>query len=911
MTDILRKLFGRSSKKDDKTAEKPAEATTGAEQSVRVRKPPTIDEQDSINLGSYQPPAYGDGPDRLIETVSNTMPEFAAIVEAESFDAKVEILRSSPLTSHQRLFPTLMTVGFHLQKAGRLQEALELEKLRLELVRLRPETETSAFMGNTQPRNMADVLQSIGGIYAEMGELSLALQTLLEAETWHEKEAQLRAKKGIVGESEYDRLFIRTDIRASLCANISGLYRQLGDPDKAEAYDRKAWKYAGEKETDEQRLEFLFGQANTYRDKGDYERALKASNEALELALKLSQSTPSSRDVSRASVALGDVYAALRLYRRALEFYERSFELNQSSGHHGRMIQDCMKISAVHEVTGNYEDAIENYQKALRYCCVEYQPARMSELSLNLWEYQGSEYLIVRTDKAWDILHRLAKIEKAQQAPRAAEYLELAILVIESLRGRVLSEDQRIGFQSLVIDVYETMIELQLELWQRENNPKHLEALFSYIERAKSRVLIEQLADLPVLQPKTVARSLLDEENRLTRQIEELEMRLTEGMENAVELADQLISAQEEIHGVWAQIEREDPYAGVEYVSLRRASPISVDEIRQVVKQNGHKTAVVEYYLTSQNLIIVVIFSDKPEIACRAMNVSREEIQELALVNPDSPPSLDLRMPYWQLDLSPLLIEPLSGLINDYERVCFVPHDVLHSIPLHALRLGETDLRTCAEIAEIFYVPSASLLKYCRNKPPRNQGNNLVLGNPKRDDQTKIPHTMAEARMVADALSCPAFVEEQATKALLFKESEKAEYIHIACHGEFIKDDVSSSALLLSDGNATVEEMLDLRLRSKLVVLSACETGISENRSGDELIGFARALLYAGTPSVILSLWNAYDESTSKLMISFYDKILHQDLPKAKALNLAQRDLIKSGFSEAKWAPFILIGDWE
>ncbi len=897
--------------KDDETVEKPAEVTSGTEQPIRVQKPPTVSEQDNLKLESYRPPAKSEGPDKLIEVLTNTMPEFAAIVEAEGFDAKVKTLRSSPSTSHPSLFATLISVGFQLQKVGRLQEALELEKLQMELIRLRPETETSAFMGNTQPRNMADVLQSIGGIYAEMGELSLALQTLLEAETWYEKDVQLRVKKGIVSESEYDRLFVRTDIRASLYAHMSGLYRQLGDPDKAEAYDRKAWKSAGKKETDEQRLEFLFGQANTYRDEGDYDKALEVSNGALELALKLSQSTVISRDVSRASVALGDVYAALRLYRQALEFYKRSYEINQSSGHHGRIIQDCMNIGAVYEATGKYEDAIEVYQKALRYCCIEYHPTRVPKHSLNLWVDQGSTYLIVRTDEAWNILHRLAKIEKARRTNRAAEYLELAIRVIESLRGKVLAEDQRIGFQSLIIDVYETMIEVQLESWQRDNNPMHLESLFSYIERAKSRVLIEQLADLPVLQPMTVARSLLNEENRLTIKIEELERLLTERTGNAVDLADQLISAQEAIYRVWTQIEQDDPYAGVEYVSLRRASPISVDDIRQIVKQNGHKTAVVEYYLTSKNLIIIVIFSDKPEIACRVTNVSREEINELALVNPDSPPSLDLRMPYWQLDLSPLLIEPIRGLIKDYERVCFVPHDVLHSIPLHALRLSDSDLRTCTEIADIFYVPSASLLKYCRNKPPRNQGNNLVLGNPKRDDQAKIPLTMAEARIVANALGCPAFVEEQATKALLFKESEKAEYIHIACHGEFKKDVVSSSALLLSDGNLTVEEMLDLRLRSELVVLSACETGISENRSGDELIGFVRALLYAGTPSVILSLWNAYDESTSKLMISFYDKILHQGLPKAKALSLAQRDLIKSGLSEAKWAPFILVGDWE
>jgi CHAT domain-containing protein len=911
MKNVIPRLFGRGRRKNSETAEGPLKATPDGGESVGAEKPPPPGAQDNLTLESYRPLARSQGPDKLIEVIAKTMPDFAAIMQAGAFDAKVKILRSLAPADQQRMHGHLVAIGFHLQKVGRLKEALELQKLLLELVRLRPETDASCFMGNTQPRNMADVLEAIGEVYAEMGELGLALQTLLEAETWYEKDSQLRMQKGIVGESEYDRLFVRTDVRASLCAHTSGVYRKLGDAEKAQEYDRKAWKYAGEKKTGEQRLEFLFGEGNGLRKAGEYDRALHVLNEALELALTLSESTVVSRDVSRVCVALGDAYSDLKLYRRALEFYKRSYELNRSSMHHGRMIQDCTKLGAVYEATGKSMDAIRSYEEALRWCSVEYQPTRISERSLNLWEYQGSRYLIVRKDEAWGILHRLGKIGKAKQDPRAMEYLELAIRVIESLRVRILAEGQRIGFQTTVIDVYETMIELQLELWQRENNPARLEALFSYIERAKSRVLIEQLADLPVLQPKSVTRSLFDEENELTREIEELERRLIEGTGNAVDLSGQLIAAQEAISRVWANIENEDPYAGAEYVSLRRASPTSADDIRQIVSQGGHATAVVEYYATARNLLILVLFSDKSEIACRVINTTRELLRDLALVNPASPPSLDLRMPYWQLDLAPLLVEPVSGLVKEYERICFVPHDVLHSIPLHALHLGKTDKRTLTEVADIFFVPSASLLKYCRNKPPRNRGNNLVLGNPKRDDQTSIPLTMEEARTIAKALGCSPFVEEQATKSLLFMQSGKAEYIHIACHGEFRKDAGTSSALLLSDGNLTAEEMLGLQLRSELVVLSACETGISETRSGDELIGFVRALLYAGTPSVVLSLWNAYDESTSKLMISFYDKILHQGLPKAKALSLAQRDLIKSGYAEATWAPFILVGDWE
>jgi len=644
---------------------------------------------------------------------------------------------------------------------------------------------------------------------------------------------------------------------------------------------------------------------------GDYDSALGALKEALALALELTSTTVMSRDVARASAALGNVYADLQLYRRALEYYERSYELNQSSGHNGRMVQDCVRIGHLYETKGDLEAAIEHYQSALRHCSVKVDLGERPGTRSHTWDYKGSPHLIVRPYEAWSILHSLGKIDQARQEPQAEAYLELALDVIESLRTKVIADEQRIDFQGPVIDVYETMIELQLELWQRRRDPKHLRALFSYIERAKSRVLLEQLADLPVPRPRTVPAVLYEKEARLAEEIEELERLLTASAANVIALADQLLSLQEELNSVWAQMEQVDPHAGAEYVSLRRADPVSVDDIRTLLGQAGQKAVVFEYYLTSQKIIILAIFSDSPEITCHTIHVSREEVRELALVNPTSPPSLDLRLPYWQLDLAPLLVTPIREILLNYTLVCFVPHDVLHSLPLHAFHLSPDDSRTCAELAAVSYVPSISLLKYCRNKPPRNKGNNLVLGSPIRSDQRAIPHTKEEARLVAKVLQSPAFVEDQATKSLFLSRSREAEYIHVACHGVFNQTEALSSALLLTDGDLTAREVFDLDLRSELVVLSACETGINENRYGDELIGFVRALLYAGTPSVVLSLWNAEDESASKLMVDLYEKIVHQGMPKAAALSQAQRDLIKSGFLEAQWAPFVLVGDWE
>jgi CHAT domain-containing protein/predicted negative regulator of RcsB-dependent stress response len=811
-----------------------------------------------------------------------------------------------PSTSHKRLFATLITLSFIFQKVCRLQEALELEKLRLEIVKLKPENETSAFFGNSQPRNMADVLTSIGSIYSEMGELSLALQTCLEAEKEFEKDVKLRADCGITGESEFDRLFVRTDVQANLYGHISHLYRKLGDKDKAEEYDRKAWTHANKKQTDEQRFEFLLGKANAYRKNREYNKALAILNQALELALKTSYSTVISRDISRVSVALGDTYAALELYRRALEFYNKSYELNRTSGHHGRMIDDCMNIGTVYESTGKNDDAIEIYQQAMRYCCIDYQPSKSSERFLNLWNFQGTKYLIIRKEEAWKILYRLGKIEKARHDPKAAEYLELAIKVIESLRGKVLPEDHRISFQGSVIEVYETMIELQLELWQKSKKLQFLEELFNYVERSKSRVLIEQLADSTVLQPNTVSRSLLDEENRLMREVEKLEGQLQKGQGNTVDLAEQFVSAQEQINIVWNKIEKEDPDAGAEYVSLRRATPISHDEISQIMAKKGNKSAIVEYYLTQEKLIILVLFSDKSEILCRIKEIPQNKIQKMAAGDFNSPPSPDFPMPDWQLDLSQLLIEPISNQIIPYKRICFIPHDVIHSLPLHALLLeGKPLIRNHV----VSYTPSASALKFCQNKGSNKLESCVSFGVALKKDSSRLKKTIRDtAKGVANFFGTDVLSDYKVTKERVLKEISDKDVVHFSCHGYFSqKDPLSSGVVLYEKEILSAREIIDLKLKAELVTLGACETGVSERSLGDELVGLTRAFLYAGVPSLIVSLWEVNAKSTKELILEFY-KLAKSGVDKATALQQAQNKIMEDFPHPYYWAPFVLVG---
>ena len=92
----------------------------------------------------------------------------------------------------------------------------------------------------------------------------------------------------------------------------------------------------------------------------------------------------------------------------------------------------------------------------------------------------------------------------------------------------------------------------------------------------------------------------------------------------------------------------------------------------------------------------------------------------------------------------------------------------------------------------------------------------------------------------------------------------------------------------------------------------ACETGLNKRRPGDELIGLTRSLIYAGAPSVVVSLWSVNALSTKELMFEFY-RLLKSGIDKATALQEAQKKIMeREEWSHPYyWAPFILVGDWQ
>lgn len=258
----------------------------------------------------------------------------------------------------------------------------------------------------------------------------------------------------------------------------------------------------------------------------------------------------------------------------------------------------------------------------------------------------------------------------------------------------------------------------------------------------------------------------------------------------------------------------------------------------------------------------------------------------------------------WHARFSPM-VEPILEWAAEDDIIWFVPHDVLHHVPLHAVKV---EGRNLIERNPVCYSPSASVMKYCHAKRKGRRRSALVIGDPRHD----LTHAREEAQTVADLFAVEPLIGESATKSrvlsLLEQQRDELDILHFACHGKLDREQALNSGILLAkeqpgeveeggdSGLLTATEIFKLQLNADLVTLSACDSGVSERRPGDELIGLTRALIYAGTPSVLVSLWSVDDLSTRLLMERFYLELLKEPaddgtppMTKAAALQSAQK----------------------
>ena len=250
--------------------------------------------------------------------------------------------------------------------------------------------------------------------------------------------------------------------------------------------------------------------------------------------------------------------------------------------------------------------------------------------------------------------------------------------------------------------------------------------------------------------------------------------------------------------------------------------------------------------------------------------------------------------------LHALVWAPLETDLRACRRLLVVPHAQLGSVPFAALFDGE---RSLGERVELAMAPSARLALRGLRRPPQRARRAVAVG-----ESSRLPHTAHEAACVAALFDDgSAFVGDQASLEVLEAQAPGADVLHLACHAEFRGDNPRFSALHLSDGALTVERAESLRLAPCIVVLSACETGVTELSSGDEQVGLVRAFMVAGAARVVASLWPVGDDVTVAFMAVFYGALVRGD-GAAAALRMAQRETARTHPHPFCWAAFVLHG---
>ncbi|PSB43692.1 Fis family transcriptional regulator [filamentous cyanobacterium Phorm 6] len=632
-----------------------------------------------------------------------------------------------------------------------------------------------------------------------------------------------------------------------------------------------------------------------YLDLGNYAKAI----EYLQQWLAIAREVKDRRAEGSALRNLGVAYRYLGNYAKAIEYSQQSLAI-------AREVKDRRGEGAALGNVGLAYGFLGNWAKAIKYAQQTLAIAR------EIKDRQSEARTLGNLGAVYGFLGNWAKaIEYAQQTLAIAREMK-----DRQSEGGALNNLGWAFFKVGNLTESEKMLMNGIQVWESMrqmlgSNDANKVSIFE--EQARTYKLLQEVR---VAQNNPIAALEIAERGRARAFVDLLTQRLSTGNANSVITA---APNQDQIR----QIAKAQNATLVQY-------SIVYDDFQIEGKQVGRESALYIWVIQPTGEITFREVDLKP--LWQKNNASLASLivgnQEFLAVRSRS--SLGSTQPQPDLPtLHQLLIDPIASLLpkDPNAHVIFIPQGSLFQVPFPALQ--DANGTYLIQKHTILTAPSIQVLALTRQQKlaqkPVNSSNALVLGNPTmpsvspspgapKRQLSPLPGAEAEARAIAPLLKTQAITGAQGTKAAIVQKMPQASIIHLATHG--LLDDVRGlgSAIALApsgndDGLLTAEEIFDMKLQASLVVLSACNTG--EGRiTGDGVIGLSRALISAGVPSVIVSLWRVPDAPTAELMQSFY-KNLQNNPNKAQALRQAMLTTMKTHQEPRNWAAFTLIGEAE
>ena len=474
-------------------------------------------------------------------------------------------------------------------------------------------------------------------------------------------------------------------------------------------------------------------------------------------------------------------------------------------------------------------------------------------------------------------------LEALGRNDEAAASYRRAVALIEDVRSQLRDERFRASYLEDKYQVYVSLVQLLLKLGRTQE-------AFTYAEKLRARQYLEWMnRGLPPVRDEARRQAelaLRERVRQLQRAIDQEHVRPEGERRQALDLfSAELVDAERDYQAALAALLTDEPA----YAAARALASVSSDDVQ---KRLPADTALVEYVVADEGVSVFVIRStgiQAKTVPIRAVDLAGkvELLRDLIVREAGTD---------WQAPAASLhqtLIAPIeqAGWLAGVHHLYLVPHGILHYVPFAALPRGrEKGARLVVSDYVIAYLPAAAALADGNGSAgPAGSAPAAQSVMAMAPARTGLQFTQQEAAAVAGLFPKDRLllVGSRATEAAFKTSAGRYDVLHLATHGYFNRFNPLLSGLELEpdakeDGRLEVHEILGLRLAARLVVLSACDTALgggyfSEVPSGDDIVGLTRAFLFAGSPSVVASLWAVNDRSTMGLMGGFYGKLLDGD----------------------------------
>jgi CHAT domain-containing protein len=666
-------------------------------------------------------------------------------------------------------------------------------------------------------------------------------------------------------------------------------------------------------------------------------------NKSLKLAMKEfgnkhDQTYTCHKDISLYYTKAGNIAMA----EKSLDIAEtgcREFYGDKSSDYTNVLIVYCNHYLKI----GEYQKALQKAQQAIVANSIDFNDT--SILSNPDFTQLQIRYLTVGAltlkAKAYEKLFFANPWEKIY-AEKALEAALLGIKLFESFKSLLVEEKSQLYLTEKINMLFQSAINASWYVHELSGKKDFPLQAFLLSEKNKSAILASGMKLSGDRLSIDIPDSLLRAEKDLSDDLRSIHSMIV--AENAASNPDikEVVRMKEDLYSKLKALDSLKHFLEETYPAYRNYKPSSTINNIAELQQNIHKNEVLlQFSLTENNIIAFAISSDSATATKTSISDAFKENLQAYLDILNNTPSMnkkpmELIEEFQNLSHHLYLktIKPIESFLANKDLI-IIPDDLLGYLPFESL--ATQNCNSCRTFRDIPYLINEHAISYhystgfylnTRDRECQTATKALVMAPVYLDFNEKnrpdisgkmnyLKFSAQESEMVHQLIGGKLFLDSMASEHRFKTYAEKYAILHLAMHTSINDDDPLSSGLVFSPANDTIEdgylnvfEIYPMNLKTKLVVLSACETGGGKLHKGEGIMSIARGFIFAGTQALLYTHWYSNDFPSIPIVNNFYENL---NLGKRKALQQSKLDYLSKAdllFSHPYyWSPFVIMGN--